>query len=173
MALPVSRDLTFAPGTQIPSAVLNNIQDMIIGGRHGEYEIYLPPAAGLSRHNLTDLEFQFFISNFNNTAATGIFVVWPIVAPVGSALTEVKYYVENNAAASMIATLRRLALPAGTLTTIATNTTTPATSVATTITVFSTNYTFVTAEAIYLDIEKDTGGGTLCNLRGVSYKYRK
>ena len=35
MTLPLSRDVSFAPGTQIPSTFLNNLQDMIIGGRHG------------------------------------------------------------------------------------------------------------------------------------------
>ncbi|KKK94428.1 hypothetical protein LCGC14_2682950, partial [marine sediment metagenome] len=35
MALPSSRDITLAEGTQIPSTLLNNLQDMIIGGKTG------------------------------------------------------------------------------------------------------------------------------------------
>lgn len=33
--LPEERDATLAPGTQIPSALLNTLQDMIVGARHG------------------------------------------------------------------------------------------------------------------------------------------
>lgn len=33
MALPNSRDITLAPGTQIPSSLLNNLQDFLIDGR--------------------------------------------------------------------------------------------------------------------------------------------
>ena len=35
MALPNSRDITIAPGSQIPSTLLNNLQDFIISGGHG------------------------------------------------------------------------------------------------------------------------------------------
>lgn len=33
MALPQSRDITLAPGTQIPSSLLNNLQDFLVDGR--------------------------------------------------------------------------------------------------------------------------------------------
>jgi hypothetical protein len=33
--LPTSRDITASSGQQIPSTLANNIQDMIVGGRHG------------------------------------------------------------------------------------------------------------------------------------------
>ncbi len=35
MALPTTRDITLAPGSQIPSTLLNNLQDAIISGAHG------------------------------------------------------------------------------------------------------------------------------------------
>lgn len=36
MALPFTRDVTISSGTQIPSTLLNNLQDMVVGGKHGE-----------------------------------------------------------------------------------------------------------------------------------------
>jgi len=47
MALPQDRDATLAPGSQIPSALLNNIQDMIIGARHGDIRKLTPANMGM------------------------------------------------------------------------------------------------------------------------------
>lgn len=47
MTLPTTRDITLAPGTQIPSTLLNNLQDMIIGGRFGTVRRVTPAASGM------------------------------------------------------------------------------------------------------------------------------
>lgn len=41
MALPTSRDTTYAPGTPVASADLNNFQDQIIGKKHGEIDVII------------------------------------------------------------------------------------------------------------------------------------
>lgn len=41
MTLPSSRDITLATGTQIPSTLLNTLQDMIIGDKHGPKTIQI------------------------------------------------------------------------------------------------------------------------------------
>ncbi len=41
MALPLSRNTTYSPGSQVKSADLNDIQDQIIAGSHGERRIAL------------------------------------------------------------------------------------------------------------------------------------
>lgn len=48
MTLPTTRDITLAPGTQIPSTLLNNLQDMIIGGRFGTVRKVTPAASGMA-----------------------------------------------------------------------------------------------------------------------------
>jgi hypothetical protein len=46
MTLPGSRDITLASGTQIPSTLLNNLQDMIIGSKHPTRIIQLNKGLG-------------------------------------------------------------------------------------------------------------------------------
>jgi len=53
MTLPLSRDITLANGTQIPSTLINALQDAIVGGRHGEIRRIVPASAG-SPENSTD-----------------------------------------------------------------------------------------------------------------------
>ncbi len=45
MALPESRDKTFVDGADIPPEVLNNIQDSIVAGKHGDQVLILPATA--------------------------------------------------------------------------------------------------------------------------------
>lgn len=52
MALPNDRDATISSATQIPSTLLNNIQDMIIGGKHGEVRRLMP--ASMFYNTVTD-----------------------------------------------------------------------------------------------------------------------
>ena len=45
MTLPLTRDITLASKTQIPSTLLNNLQDMIIGGKHGPKTKKISPSS--------------------------------------------------------------------------------------------------------------------------------
>jgi hypothetical protein len=47
MTLPLSRDITAVGGSAIPSNLANNVQDMIVGGRHGSEEWLFPATGGL------------------------------------------------------------------------------------------------------------------------------
>ncbi len=45
MALPQSRDITIAPGSQIPSTLLNNLQDAIVARTHGAVWVRVDPTS--------------------------------------------------------------------------------------------------------------------------------
>jgi len=48
MALPVSRNRTYGPGSTIASADLNDLMDQVIDGKHGALSLMIHPATGIN-----------------------------------------------------------------------------------------------------------------------------
>lgn len=84
MALPTTRDVTMAPGSQIPSTLLNNLQDMIIGGKHGA----LRQTRGIGSMMSQASEFISTSSGPNISASTGQHSAGNVEAFVGHRIQE-------------------------------------------------------------------------------------
>jgi hypothetical protein len=111
MALPSSRNTTYAPGADIRSADLNAIQDCIIGGKHGTRELAIDASAF---HVATDT----LVGNGNNTWLTNVGgvtfgagvtpkAVAPILLPVGSRIIQVEIFYLSDVVATQTLKVRR------------------------------------------------------------------
>lgn len=89
MTLPTSRDLTLAPGTQIPSSLLNNLQDAIIGGKHGPLTFFLSSIDGFTDGTPSG------VSGYVELAANNE-VYKAIALPFGTQITAIDVYVEMS-----------------------------------------------------------------------------
>lgn len=113
MALPTSRDVTFAPGSQIPSSVLNNIQDNIIGAKHGDVTRYIPipiiqttgtsPSLGDFFGNITTPISSN--SPYYTAAGTGAVpdgrIAVPLPISIGDRIKQIDAFVYDNAGGSV------------------------------------------------------------------------
>lgn len=75
MALPVSRNTTYTALSQVQSADLNAIQDMIIGGRHGARTLVLGPGSFQPARPASNSDFEkvdaspgYWTTNVNGTS---------------------------------------------------------------------------------------------------------
>lgn len=100
MSLPTSREETATSANPVKSAVINAIQDAIIGGKHAEIEIGIAACAfvgsGIAALGAVQLNFS--------GAAT---VFAPITAPVGDRITTIKWGYVVGASATLTWSLRR------------------------------------------------------------------
>jgi hypothetical protein len=92
MSLPNSRDITLSPGTEIPSTLLNALQDMIVGGRHSEFEYMLGASIFEARSTIALPEFNadgdWQIDANNETIIADIGALFP----VGTQINEITIY---------------------------------------------------------------------------------
>ncbi len=90
MALPTSRDITLASKTVIPSTLLNNIQDMIVGRKHGLQTLVIPTPAAMAERGATgsgsalDTEFGIGDARWRLAAGDATTLAYPIMLPVGT-----------------------------------------------------------------------------------------
>ena len=94
MAWPNSRLTNYVPGAQLKSADLNQFQDAIIGGKHGERPLILHPADG--RPVLGNPQYVGPYVNF-----TGASQVWDQSVPVhgGDVLRQISWTIQRSGGA--------------------------------------------------------------------------
>jgi hypothetical protein len=73
--LPDSRNTTYGSGSNVKSADLDDIQDMIVGGKHGEITLPLPGAAGVADANVSRSTVN---GGITTTAGATIFYAFPL-----------------------------------------------------------------------------------------------
>jgi hypothetical protein len=101
MALPTSRNSTYAPGAGVVKAAdLNDIQDAIIGGKHPEFG-YPIAASGFSNDGGT----QTF--DFDRWLGVGLAVASLSMMRVGDRITKVRWGYNRNAAGQIAMRLYR------------------------------------------------------------------
>jgi hypothetical protein len=172
MALPISRNTTYSASTEVKSADLNDLQDMIVSGRHGEYEVFLPSSYGMSEEDTSLNDIGVWTNSANAIAR----VYFPIVIPVGAVITQVKTYfghVVGATAINVVSTLLYRAVPGDTRVTIATVTQLTASGNNYTSTVYSGTTTTVTGRVYEIEVDKSDAAASTLTWYGASYKYRK
>lgn len=98
MALPLTRDETLIAGSQVKSSLLNKLQDMIVGGKHGAIDIPIGGAA--------------FVINPPGTGALNNAGLWtfstapniltaPLLLPVGAVLNTLTLGFNRNGAGTI------------------------------------------------------------------------
>lgn len=117
MALPTSRDITCVAGTPISSALLNKLQDMAIGGKHGAVTtIHSAVGAGalVGFVSTTILAPAFPVLQCpTTTVGTAWFALTAL--PVGARVTAVRLVVlaSSGAASDISALLDQISAPVG------------------------------------------------------------
>ena len=97
MALPDDRNTTYTPDAPVLSQDLNDLQDAVINGAHGEVvEQYSPIISNRTNANVTG-------SGTVLTASSGASVQVAVVARVGDVLKGVTYRLLGNGAADVTA----------------------------------------------------------------------
>ena len=102
MALPSSRDITLAQGTQIPSTLLNNLQDMIIGGKTGPEVVAIPGSAGVPAGASPDPvnpSGDIFGSRWDITVGQFMEITFPVTVAPGDRITDFRGFGEILTAA--------------------------------------------------------------------------
>lgn len=89
MALPLTRDITLGSLAQIPAALLNKLQDMIIGGKHGELVQMIHAMEGETR--AFGFEADPVVTYWANNSGTDVVVV-PLRFPVGTKIKGIRVY---------------------------------------------------------------------------------
>jgi hypothetical protein len=114
MALPLTRNFSYAPDDPVKSADLNDIQDQIIAlfaGKHGEREIWLGGGVAEARNDDPDevplFQPTFFgglwqtLGSFTSTSHIGL----PLTFPVGTRLKEIEIFLQEDASTAISAFL--------------------------------------------------------------------
>ena len=84
MALPESRNTNYAAGSQVFSADLNDIQDSIVEGNHGEIEMQFSVINGVAIESGPDAQFTHVESSSGGSWAVGV------ALPAGTRIKELK-----------------------------------------------------------------------------------
>jgi len=94
MSLPLTRNRNYAQGVQIESADLNDLQDQVIGGKHGYKELLIPASA---MHTSTAAPADFSGTRWTENSGSDI-VYAPIALHVGDVITAIEVYGFESAA---------------------------------------------------------------------------
>lgn len=99
MALPLTRNRTYGNGTKVHPSDINDLQDCIIAGKHGEISLVLPPAAFAPMP----------VANASHGGGAGFWSVTGVVwfnawlpVPPGSVITEIVWGFNRGGAGSII-----------------------------------------------------------------------
>jgi hypothetical protein len=105
MSLPLTRNTTYSAGSQVKSADLNDLQDMIIGKKHGSISRVYPASLGIGDGTAGLTYDNGYIgggighwTNVNAPATHGI-VDFPIDLVVGEIITAITIYLHTGGAA--------------------------------------------------------------------------
>lgn len=94
MTLPVSRDQTATPASPVSSALLNKLQDMIVGRKHPTLTLHIPALAARTATALPSINNQGASAV---TAATVMDFYVPVQIPEGCRITAVRASITDNA----------------------------------------------------------------------------
>jgi hypothetical protein len=146
MALPTTRDLTLSPSDPVPSALLNTLQDQIIGGKHPTFET---PIAACD----FALEAGGTASLNNGQWTFGAVSVIDAACRVRAGEKIVQAVVECNrgGAGTIIVSLVRRANGSGVPVTVATTTISTGTGLV--LATLTPNYQVAPGEQVYLRVE--------------------
>lgn len=123
MALPSSRNTTYAAGSDIRSADLNAIQDCIVSRKHGVLSFPIDPGAFLSSTTATAIVRPIGAPWSMAGLAVPIDLVYWLPIPVGTRLNSVAWYYNRGGAGSIVMRVLKANIPAGvTGTTLSTTT---------------------------------------------------
>lgn len=92
MALPTTRDETAVAAAQVKSAMLNNIQDCIVGGKHGSITRVIPISCGQAQYTATppSVATDFYINANGDYAGRTGKVVVGIPCLIGERVTAIR-----------------------------------------------------------------------------------
>ncbi len=141
MTLPVSRNRTYVPGMQIASQDLNDLQDMIIAGKHGSREFWLSGADGQRQTSTAGYIDGIWVSA---TSGGSYDVDFPLPLHVGSRILSITVFgLEGNIAGETYAAQVRYRATTGAVTQVGVTKTSGVTGVQTSIgwTVADTGFT--------------------------------
>ena len=112
MALPDSRNTTYTAGLPVKAADLNDLQDAVIGRKHGELELWVPASAFLQADTETT-DWQYFQAGYlaNRSGQFAAFYCCPAL-PAGTIINEVHFLVYRQTSITK-AFNTRVALPFG------------------------------------------------------------
>lgn len=155
--LPTSRNTSYAAGSQLLSADMNDLQDKVIdlyGGAHAARELVLGVASG--QPDLTAPPTR----NVNGweSLSSGISTVWfPIVLPVGSIITQIDTWIlEANAEQAAVYMTEHNVATGGGGTLESANSGTSAAMAAVTFNSGFVPYTMVAGTELYLQVDLPT-----------------
>jgi hypothetical protein len=99
--LPLSRNTTYIPGSKVKSQDLNDLQDCIVGAKHGEIELNLSPFTFVTDGTWQVQSTVFFADDgYIRSNAAGRMVI-PIPVREGQRLKSVVFARYGNAAANI------------------------------------------------------------------------
>jgi hypothetical protein len=98
MALPTSRQRTYASSDPVLSADINVIQDCIISAKHGDITVEYPAGHGLAdgSANAWDFVGLGYQAWWATPGASTLYVVFPVILPVGSRIRSFRAYVQDT-----------------------------------------------------------------------------
>lgn len=103
MALPLSRSTTYANGTPVEAADLNDLQDAIVAGEHGEKVLALPGILAISEAGSPTSDWYGW-----TFGATSQGVALPIAVHSGDRLTSASVWVNEGSGNPLTASLWRV-----------------------------------------------------------------
>lgn len=97
MALPLTRDETLVAGAQVKSALLNNLQDATVGGKHGSIVRVIPAADAAEQFSATPptVGTDFYLNANGDRAGRTGKVVFGIPLLVGERVTAITVYAKD------------------------------------------------------------------------------
>ncbi len=95
MALPTTRDYTITPAGQVPGALLNTLQDMVIGNKHPTLTIPIPGDAFKQRNTGSTVTLSVGSTLLSN-GASACDTIAGLILPVGKRIIAVRFYVQDN-----------------------------------------------------------------------------
>lgn len=114
MALPASRNRTYAPGVDIASADLNALQDCVVAGKHGVLSYPIDPGAFSPSIVSTTLT-RPIGGPWNFAGASGLphDLAYRFVMPVGRRLASVAWLYNRGGAGTITMRVLKANMPAG------------------------------------------------------------
>lgn len=147
MALPFSRNITLSPSDPVPSSLLNDLQDSIVGSKHANHEIPIAacdftPESGSS-------------ANLGSNGQWSFSAVSTLVAPcrvrAQERINSILFEYNRGGAGTIVVSLVKRIAGSGVVTVVSTASITTGTGLATTT--ITPNYQVAAGEQVYMRVE--------------------
>lgn len=156
MALPDSRNTTYAADSQVLSADLNDIQDCIVEGKHGARTHFLSAARAIFNGSAAEIDIGAELIWLSSGIINGY---CPIPAKLGDRVTAVEVYVEDSGAVTVTAKLYLVNVTDGSVTPVDVTPVTAGTAVRTTLAFVGLPVTIAANQELVVEIDM---GGANC-----------